>query len=133
MKANISNYNNNEEITITEGEEHKGITTKIEGLVKKVEHDKLNIASVSGGINKIVDGAYLIIKSEKGLFKLDFPRNFSKEEEKLILNKKVEYSKNSSSYGGHLNLPEKLNYDLKILDGSYKDWELKVNIDFKTK
>ncbi len=128
MKANIYNYNNNKEITRTEGEEHKGTTTKIEGLVEKLEHDELNITSVSGGINKVVDGIYLIINSKKGLFKLEFPRNFSKEEEKLILNKKVEYSKNTSFYGGHLNLPENFNYDLKILDGPYKDWELKVNI-----
>jgi len=124
-------YNNNKEITITEGKEHKSIITRTEGLVKKLEHDKLNIASVSGGINKIVDGTYLIINSEKGSYKLEFPRNFSKEEEKLILNKKVEYSKNTSSYGGHLNLPENLNYDLKILNGPYKDWELKININLK--
>ena len=124
-------YNDNREITIEEGEEHKGITTRTEGLVEKLEQGKINVSSISGGINKLIDGAYLIIKSEKGVYKLEFPRNFSEEEEKLILNKKVEYSKNTSSYGEHLNLPEKLNYDLKILDKPYKDWELKVNIDIK--
>ena len=122
-------YNNNKEITITEGKEHKSIITRTEGLVKKLEHDKLNVTSISGGINKIVNGTYLIIKSGKGLYKLEFPRNFS-EEEKIML-KKVEYSKNTSSYGGHLNLPENLNYDLKILNGPYKDWELKININLK--
>jgi|AntAceMinimDraft_17_1070374.scaffolds.fasta_scaffold492840_1 hypothetical protein len=125
-------YNNNKEITIEDGEgEHKRTTTKIEGLVEKLEHGKINVTSISGGINKIVNGTYLIIKSGKGLYKLEFPRNFS-EEEKIML-KKVEYSKNTSSYGGHLNLPENLNYDLKILNGPYKNWELKVNINFKTK
>ena len=133
MKLNKPEYNSNEEITITEGEEHKGTTTKIEGLVEKLEHGKLNISSVSGGINKTVYGTHLIIKSDKGAYKLEFPRNFSKEEEKLILNKNVEYSKNASFYGDHLNLPENLNYDLRILDGPLKDWELKANIDFKTK
>jgi len=128
MKSNKPEYNNNKEITIEEGEEHKGTTTRTEGLVEKLEYGKLSIPSVSGGINKIVDGVYLIIKSEKGLYKLEFPRNFSEEEKNLILNKKVEYSKNTSFYGEHLNLPENLNYDLKILDGPYKDWELKANI-----
>ena len=131
MNINKPKYNDNKEITITEGEEHKGTTTKIEGLVEKLEQGKINVLSISGGINKLVNGTYLIIKSKKRLYKLEFPRNFSEEEEKLILNKKVEYSKNTSFYGEHLNLPEKLNYDLKILDKPYKDWELKVNIDIK--
>ena len=132
MSTNKPVYNNNKEITIEEGEEHKGITTRTEGLVEKLEQGKINVSSISGGINKIVNGVYLIIKSEKGLYKLEFPRNFSKEEkEGLILNKHVEYIKNISSYGEHLNIPEKLNYELKILDEPYKDWELKVSISLK--
>jgi len=132
MKANKPKYNDNKEITIEEGEEeHKGITTRIEGLVEKLEQGKINVSSISGGINKIINGVYLTIKLGEKLYKLEFPRNFSEEEKNLILNKKVEYSKNTSFYGEHLNLPEKLNYELKILDKPYKDWELKANISLK--
>ena len=132
MKSNKPEYNDNKKITIEEGEgEHKAITTRIEGLVEKLEQGKVNVSSISGGINKLIDGTYLIIKSKRRVYKLEFPRNFSKEEKKFIRKKKVEYSKNASFYGEHLNLAEKLNYELKILDEPYKDWELKVSISLK--
>lgn len=94
-----------------------GGTTEITtGLVKKIED--LKDKNIS----------YLVIRGERGLEHVEFPRKFSKPESDAITGRRVEYSKTSTPFmdTNTFDTEVQLDFELKFLNGPNKDLIWKV-------
>ncbi|MBI2673157.1 hypothetical protein HYX19_02760 [Candidatus Woesearchaeota archaeon] len=94
-----------------------GGTTEITtGLVKKIEDSKDK------------DISYLLIRGERGLEYVEFPRKFSKQESDAITGSRVEYSKTSIPVISinAFDTGVQLDFKLKFLNGPNKDLIWKV-------
>ncbi|MBI2673443.1 hypothetical protein HYX19_04225 [Candidatus Woesearchaeota archaeon] len=102
---------------------------EINGLVRKIEDNEIPILGKTKAGDHRYPSVTFIIESKEGTSFAPFPRRFSSEERDILLGSNVEYcfKKNIVPVPEDASI-EHVAYELKILDGKYKDWKIEAAI-----
>lgn len=103
-------------------------TKSVEGKVLDVEHADLyfhSTALFSEVGERVFGGVYLKIQNERGIDKVEFPKEISLTDKKSILNQDVRYT---IKKWGTLTEGTSKDYSLEILSGPLQGEKLKKNV-----
>ena len=101
-------------------------TVEGKGVIDRIIEKTLTYPSLAIGVDdRKVEGVSLTFKEGDNTRDVDFPRKFSKPEQKVILGYRAQYKMvHTSFYEGPAGYIEGYNYRLKMIDGPEKNWEL---------